>query len=77
MEDGQETSVFFRPLRHDVLLYSASQGEMGVNCCSEKERRLLLRCSGAVCSVGLILPRDLQVHAVAAVETGSGLPGVR
>jgi len=47
MEDGQETSVFFRPLRHDVLLYSAGRGEMGVNCCSEKERRLLLRVFGS------------------------------
>lgn len=47
MEDGVETSVLFRRLRHDVLLYKVNRGQMGVYCCAEKERGLLLRVFGS------------------------------
>jgi hypothetical protein len=47
MKDGAPTSVFFRPQRHDVLKYGAPHGEMDVNCCSDPERRVLLRLFGA------------------------------
>ncbi len=46
MQDDQPTTVFYRPQRHDVLKYDAARGEMAVNCCSDRERRVLLRLFG-------------------------------
>ena len=46
MKDGEPTSVFFRPQRHDVLKYDSAHGEMAVNCCADNERRVLLRLFG-------------------------------
>jgi hypothetical protein len=47
MQDGLPTTVFFRPQRHDVLKYDALHGEMALNCCSDSERRILLRIFGS------------------------------
>lgn len=47
MQDGLPTTVFFRPQRHDVLKYDAIHGEMASNCCSDSERRILLRIFGS------------------------------
>jgi hypothetical protein len=46
MENGEPTSVFYRPQKYDLLKYAAARGEMGVNCCSDRERRALLRAFG-------------------------------
>jgi len=43
MHNGRHTSLFFRPVRYDVLKYDSLHGEMAVNCCAENERRVLLR----------------------------------
>lgn len=37
LEDGQPASVFYRPQRHDVLVYDASRGDIRVNCCGKRE----------------------------------------
>ncbi len=47
LESGQPTAVFFRPQKHDVLRYGPARGELGVNCCTERERRVLLRLFGS------------------------------
>jgi hypothetical protein len=46
MEDGQPTSIFYRPQQHDVLVYDPARGEMRVHCCSVRERKVLLRMFG-------------------------------
>lgn len=46
MQAGRPATVFFRPQRHDVLKYDAHHGEMAVNCCADRERRVLLRLFG-------------------------------
>ena len=46
MEHGEPTSVFFRPQKYDLLKYDSARGEMAVNCCSDLERRVLLRLFG-------------------------------
>jgi hypothetical protein len=47
LEDGEPTAVFFRPQRHDVLRLDPGRGEIGIHCCAERERRVLLRLFGA------------------------------
>ena len=47
MEDGEPTSVFYRRLEYDLLKYAAARGEMAASCCSDRERRVLLRVFGA------------------------------
>lgn len=51
LEEGRPTSVFYRPQKHDVLVYDADRGEMRVHCCAARERRILLRHFG-VCLFG-------------------------
>jgi hypothetical protein len=46
MQDDLPTSVFYRPQRHDALKDQADLGEIAVSCCSERERRILLRVLG-------------------------------
>jgi hypothetical protein len=46
MDKGEPTTVFYRPQSHDVLVYDATRGEMRVNCCSARERTVLLRIFG-------------------------------
>ncbi len=47
MENGEPTSVFFRPQKYDLLKYVTARGEMAVNCCCDRERRVLLRLFGS------------------------------
>jgi hypothetical protein len=47
MEDGEPGSVFYRRLEYDLLNYATARGEMGVNCCCDRERRMLLRVFGS------------------------------
>ncbi len=47
MEDGAPASVFYRRLKYDLLKYASARGEMGVNCCCDRERRVLLRVFGS------------------------------
>jgi hypothetical protein len=37
MEDGEATSIFYRPQKHDVLVYNIAAGEMRINCCGKRE----------------------------------------
>lgn len=37
LNDGQPTSVFYRPQKHDVVVYDAVAGELRVNCCGRRE----------------------------------------
>jgi len=46
MENGQPATVFYRPQRHDVLVYDPVRGELRVNCCSKRERDVFLRAFG-------------------------------
>jgi hypothetical protein len=46
MKNGEPTSLFFRPQRHDVLKYDSIHGEMAINCCADQEQRVLLRLFG-------------------------------
>jgi hypothetical protein len=47
MQDGEPTSICYRPQKHDVMKYDKTRGEMAVNCCCDRERRVLLRHFGA------------------------------
>lgn len=38
MHDGKATSVFYRPQKHDVLVYNIPAGELRINCCGVRER---------------------------------------
>jgi hypothetical protein len=46
MEDGEPTSVLFRPRKYALLKYDATRGEMGVWCGAEQEQKLLLKVFG-------------------------------
>ena len=46
MNDGEPATIFYRPRKHDLLKYDTLHGEMAVNCCAERERRVLLRLFG-------------------------------
>lgn len=48
MRDNRPATIFYRPQCHDVLVYDLDRGEMGLNCCAERERRVLLRAFGRV-----------------------------
>ena len=47
MDKNEPSSIFFRPQRYDVLKYSVQHGELAINCCGPRERRVLLRLFGA------------------------------
>jgi hypothetical protein len=46
MENGEPTSVLYRPRRYALLRYDATRGEMGVYCGAEHEQRVLLKIFG-------------------------------
>jgi hypothetical protein len=46
MEKDEPAAIFYRPQRYDVLKYDARRGELAVNCCGQRERRILLRLFG-------------------------------
>lgn len=46
MENGEPTSVVYRPRRYALLKYDAGRGEMGVYCTEERERKILLKVFG-------------------------------
>jgi hypothetical protein len=46
MRDDLPTTLFYRPQRHDILIYDPSRGEIRVNCCAVSERKVLLRLFG-------------------------------
>ncbi|MEY2427239.1 MAG: hypothetical protein QOJ40_124 [Verrucomicrobiota bacterium] len=46
LEDGKSATVFYRPQRHDVLVYDPLRGELRLNCCSKRERDVFLRSFG-------------------------------
>jgi hypothetical protein len=46
MENGEPTSVLYRPRRYALLKYDAGRGEMGVYCSEERERKILLKVFG-------------------------------
>jgi hypothetical protein len=46
--DGDGTgSVFYRPQKHDVLVYNEERGEMRINCCGKRELQEFLKAFGA------------------------------
>lgn len=45
-DDGGAGTEFYRPQRHDVLLYDESSGEIGVHAKTKGERKLYLRALG-------------------------------
>jgi len=47
MENGEPTSVLFRPRKCAVLKYDTSRGEIGVYCSAAREQRVLLRHFGS------------------------------
>lgn len=47
MENARPATLLFRPLCYDLLIYNAARGEMAINCCGERERKVLLRHFGA------------------------------
>ena len=46
-DDGEVGTEFYRPQRHDVLIYDQRSGELGVNAGTKGERNLYLRTLGA------------------------------
>ena len=48
MENDEPATLVFRPRKHDVLKYAPAHGEMAINCCGQRERRVLLRVFGLV-----------------------------
>jgi hypothetical protein len=47
MENGEPTSVLYRPRRYAVLKYDTGRGEMGVYCSAPRERQVLLKSFGS------------------------------
>jgi hypothetical protein len=43
LEDGQATSVFYRPLRYDVVVYHPGIGELRINARSPREKKFYQR----------------------------------
>jgi hypothetical protein len=48
MENGEPTSVLYRPRKHALLKYDAVRGEMGVYSSAEQEQKVLLKIFGRV-----------------------------
>ena len=46
MENGQPTTVHFRPRRYAILKYDPARAEMGVYCSADHEKTILLRVFG-------------------------------
>jgi hypothetical protein len=45
-DDGSAGTAFFRPQRHDVLIYDENSGDIGVHASTKGERNLYLRTLG-------------------------------
>lgn len=43
MEKGKESSVFYRPVKHDTIVYNSRTGEIRINACGKKEIALYLK----------------------------------
>lgn len=48
MENGEPTSVCYRPRKYALLKYDAGRGEIGIYCSEERERKVLLKAFGKV-----------------------------
>lgn len=46
LDQGQPGSVFYRPQKHDILVYDIAEGEIRIHTGSQKERELYLRTFG-------------------------------
>lgn len=46
MVEGESSSVFYRPQKHDVVVYDTSQGELRMNCCGKRELELFRKAFG-------------------------------
>jgi hypothetical protein len=46
MENGEPSSVLYRPRKYAVLKYDTARGEMGVYCSAPREERILLKVFG-------------------------------
>jgi hypothetical protein len=46
MKEDQPATIFYRPQKHDVLVYDPARGELRMNCCSRRERQFFLRAFG-------------------------------
>jgi len=46
MVEGESSSVFYRPQKHDVLVYDATQGELRMNCCGKREQEQFRKAFG-------------------------------
>ena len=47
MDDGDGTSIFYRPQKHDVLVYNIASGEIRINCCGRREMEEYRQAFGA------------------------------
>lgn len=47
MKDGKPDSVFYRPEKHDVVVYDTGRDELGINASGKKEKRLYCQAFGA------------------------------
>lgn len=48
MQNGEPTSVVYRPRKYALLRYDAGRGEMGIYCSEDRERKVLLKSFGKV-----------------------------
>jgi hypothetical protein len=46
MKDGKPDSVFYRPEKHDVVVYDAERDELGINASGKKEKKLYCQAFG-------------------------------
>nr|CRH06602.1 Conserved protein of unknown function [Candidatus Magnetococcus massalia] len=46
MEDGKSSSIFYRPEKHDVVIYNRTMDELGIHAGTKGERELYLRMLG-------------------------------
>ena len=46
-QQGEPSSVFYRPQQHDILVYGAARGEIRIHAGSKGERELYRKCFGA------------------------------
>ena len=72
LDGGQTSSVFYRPEKHDVLVYEPALGELRMNACNNGEKETYRRKFGRypLRRRGL-LSRHWQVHARAAPDGGN------
>jgi len=73
LEGDQPGTVFFRPQCHDVVVYNPQRGELRLNDCGERERRVLLRAFGR-CLFGRadFFPSTAKYTLAPLVQRGRG-----